>query len=451
MARLAKEECDRQIGDVNSLGRASAASLLLARLAASTLQSAPLPPLPPSPPITAPLYVYGSPSFSSFPFCPPRPYMLTSPASFCPFNMTQVTCTWTLLLTGDLLIALAWTIRYSPPPLDDHEEDSQSDLSASATETSSLVTVRAGCCSFNPVSRTGKRWHQLQMVTLPFIPIAALIIQNCILVANVVTHQNEINTLGKQVDGTVELGMLLTALQLERAEVAYFIFSNGTKLSSSEVLARDVNQLKGELMKRGKRGGRWLANTPRGSFGLDRSVVMATVASDSVAKCHVTLLHNIHHLGPLAPHAGRRRASLVLNLTFRDRIHDRVVRNTGLSSSVQPAEERHEMCCKSRRWDWEIAARFPVSVVQTNLDDTFRRTDTILEKVHSWPKFNGGNMQLLSSKLRFQIRLEDLRKSVNDADDSVGEKMVWYNYITFFVMEAIVSNIKDATISSVWK
>ncbi|XP_063848470.1 uncharacterized protein LOC135093279 [Scylla paramamosain] len=156
------------------------------------------------------------------------------------------------------------------------------------------------------------------MVTLPFIPIAALIIQNCILVANVVTHQNEINTLGKQVDGTVELGMLLTALQLERAEVAYFIFSNGTKL-------------------------------------------------------------------------------------------------------------------------------------RTNLDDTFRRTDTILEKVHSWPKFNGGNMQLLSSKLRFQIRLEDLRKSVNDADDSVGEKMVWYNYITFFVMEAIVSNIKDATISSVWK
>uniref|UniRef100_A0A0P4VV91 guanylate cyclase n=1 Tax=Scylla olivacea TaxID=85551 RepID=A0A0P4VV91_SCYOL len=89
--------------------------------------------------------------------------------------------------------------------------------------------------------------------------------------------------------------------------------------------------------------------------------------------------------------------------------------------------------------------------LRTNLDDTFRRTDTILEKVHSWPKFSGGNMQLLSSKLRFQIRLEDLRKSVNDADDSVGEKMVWYNYITFFVMEAIVSNIKDATISSVWK
>ena len=33
-----------------------------------------------------------------------------------------------------------------------------------------------------------------------------------------------------QVDGTVEMGLLLTALQVERAEVAYFIFSNGTRL-----------------------------------------------------------------------------------------------------------------------------------------------------------------------------------------------------------------------------
>ena len=37
----------------------------------------------------------------------------------------------------------------------------------------------------------------------------------------------------RQVDGTVEMGLLLTALQIERAEVAYFIFSNGTRLRYS--------------------------------------------------------------------------------------------------------------------------------------------------------------------------------------------------------------------------
>ncbi|XP_050688216.1 uncharacterized protein LOC126981318 [Eriocheir sinensis] len=228
-------------------------------------------------------------------------------------------------------------IPYTSAQVDDQDEDSQSDISASATETSSLVTVRAGCCSFNPVSRTGKRWHQMQMMTLPFIPIAALIIQNCLLMASVVSHQGEMTMLSRQVDGTVELGMLLTALQLERAEVAYYIFSNGTKL-------RSTNQ-----------------------------------------------------------------------------------------ENYRPSNIR--LALPSR----------------TSLEETFRRTDLILDKVHQWPNFTTGNQDLLGSKLRFQIRLEDLRNGVNDADDSVGSKMTWYNYITFFVMEAIVSNIKDANISSVWK
>ncbi|KAK4291085.1 hypothetical protein Pmani_036066 [Petrolisthes manimaculis] len=201
------------------------------------------------------------------------------------------------------------------------EDSEQSDVSASATEASSLVTVRAGCCSFNPVSQSGKRWHQLQMITLPFVPIAALVVQNCWFMANVATHQREMQQLGRQVDGTVELGMLLTALQLERSEVAYYVFSNGTNL-------------------------------------------------------------------------------------------------------------------------------------RNNLVDTFRKTDYILDRLHTWPKFTmveEGVMGILGSKLRFQIKLEDLRKGINDLDDSVEQKMTWYNLITFYVMEAIIGNIKDANISSVWK
>ncbi|MPC72970.1 hypothetical protein E2C01_067286 [Portunus trituberculatus] len=75
-------------------------------------------------------------------------------------------------------------------------------------------------------------------------------------------------------------------------------------------------------------------------------------------------------------------------------------------AAVNPARD---LTSSVRSTMLRFVGRTRVASVRTNLDDTFRRTDTILEKVHSWPKFKGGNMKLLSSKLRFQIRLEDLR------------------------------------------
>ncbi|XP_069948438.1 uncharacterized protein [Cherax quadricarinatus] len=202
---------------------------------------------------------------------------------------------------------------------EDDVRSDQSDLSASATETSSLVTVKAGCCNFNPVSESGKKWHQVQMIMLPFIPIAALIVQNCWFMSTVAEHQREIQFLTSQVHSTVDLGMLLTALQLERGDVAYYIFSNGTK---------------------------------------------------------------------------------------------------------------H----------------------RTNLRDTFQRTDHILEQVNAWPNFSDITTNtLLGSKLRFQIKLEDLRQKMNEHDDNVADKMAWYNFINYCIMEAIISNIKGASISNVWK
>ncbi|KAK8738475.1 hypothetical protein OTU49_003891 [Cherax quadricarinatus] len=135
---------------------------------------------------------------------------------------------------------------------EDDVRSDQSDLSASATETSSLVTVKAGCCNFNPVSESGKKWHQVQMIMLPFIPIAALIVQNCWFMSTVAEHQREIQFLTSQVHSTVDLGMLLTALQLERGDVAYYIFSNGTKHRMNGTTQKD--QLPGDQTMQAKDG-----------------------------------------------------------------------------------------------------------------------------------------------------------------------------------------------------
>ena len=46
---------------------------------------------------------------------------------------------------------------------------------------------------------------------------------------------------------------------------------------------------------------------------------------------------------------------------------------------------------------------------RTSLSETFSRTDHVLEEVHTWPEFTETSFQILNSKLRFQIKLEDLR------------------------------------------
>ncbi|XP_069158737.1 LOW QUALITY PROTEIN: uncharacterized protein [Procambarus clarkii] len=227
-------------------------------------------------------------------------------------------------------------------------------MSASVTEASSLVTVRAGCCNFNPVSKSGKKWHQVQMILLPFIPIAALIVQNCWFMSTVADHQREMQVLASQVQGTVELGILLTALQLERGEVAYFIFSNGTKLRMKGAV--EEGQLPGKKTSR--------------------------LPSESSA-----------------------------NISSRSSSNSR-----------------------------------------TDLPATFRRTDRVLEEVITWPNFSDTAANtLLGSKLRFQLQLEGLRQRVNVQGDTVAQKMEWYSLITSYIMEAIISNIKDASISGVWK
>ena len=93
--------------------------------------------------------------------------------------------------------------------------------------------------------------------------------------------------------------------------------------------------------------------------------------------------------------------------------------------------------------------------LRTSLSETFASTDHVLEEVHTWPEFTETSFQILNSKLRFQIKLEDLRESVNPMyqgeGDSVQAKMNWYTSINYYIMDAMIQRIKDADISSIWK
>ena len=64
---------------------------------------------------------------------------------------------------------------------------------------SSVLSVGTGCCSFNPASGSGKRWHQSQMLLLPLLPIAALIAQNCWSMMDIIIYQSEMKELRRQV------------------------------------------------------------------------------------------------------------------------------------------------------------------------------------------------------------------------------------------------------------
>ncbi|CAB4057328.1 Speract receptor,Guanylate cyclase 32E,Receptor-type guanylate cyclase gcy-28,Receptor-type guanylate cyclase gcy-1,Receptor-type guanylate cyclase gcy-4,Soluble guanylate cyclase gcy-35,Receptor-type guanylate cyclase gcy-20,Heat-stable enterotoxin receptor,Olfactory guanylyl cyclase GC-D,Atrial natriuretic peptide receptor 2,Atrial natriuretic peptide receptor 1,Receptor-type guanylate cyclase gcy-13,Retinal guanylyl cyclase 2,Receptor-type guanylate cyclase gcy-12,Receptor-type guanylate cyclase Gyc76C len=74
-----------------------------------------------------------------------------------------------------------------------------------------------------------QRLHMIHMLLLPFLPIAALIIQNTTALFELMHYQKEVTWIGKQVDGVTLLEKFITNLQRERAEVAFYIFTNGTQ------------------------------------------------------------------------------------------------------------------------------------------------------------------------------------------------------------------------------
>ncbi|XP_073956919.1 uncharacterized protein isoform X1 [Choristoneura fumiferana] len=78
-----------------------------------------------------------------------------------------------------------------------------------------------------------RRCQLWRLLLLPFIPILALIVQTTLSLRNSVTNGREVADVEEQVSRATELGKLVTRLQQERSEVAFFIFTNGSTLRSN--------------------------------------------------------------------------------------------------------------------------------------------------------------------------------------------------------------------------
>lgn len=120
------------------------------------------------------------------------------------------------------------------------DDDCRSEVSnvTEAGNVAGATLVKIAIFAVNPVTKTGQRMYMMHMLLLPFLPITALIMQNSIAMGDLLTYQREVATIGSkvslllsymQVDGITLLEKFITNLQKERAEVAFHIFTNGSK------------------------------------------------------------------------------------------------------------------------------------------------------------------------------------------------------------------------------
>ncbi|CAG7827522.1 unnamed protein product [Allacma fusca] len=107
-----------------------------------------------------------------------------------------------------------------------NSDNLSSNQSFHSEDESSLVSFRTGCLQMDPGTLKGKRCQMFQMIVLPFIPIAALIIQNVFLLTGATSALRISQEINGQIRVTVQVDTLLTELQFERTDVAYFMFSN---------------------------------------------------------------------------------------------------------------------------------------------------------------------------------------------------------------------------------
>ncbi|XP_063237909.1 uncharacterized protein LOC134539652 [Bacillus rossius redtenbacheri] len=95
--------------------------------------------------------------------------------------------------------------------------------------------ARPRCCvrAADPAYKTGRRLQLLQMLVLPFVPIMALIVQTSLTLQAILQYRQEVAEVEVQVTIATDLGKVVTQLQYERSEVAFFIYTNGSKLRSN--------------------------------------------------------------------------------------------------------------------------------------------------------------------------------------------------------------------------
>ena len=78
----------------------------------------------------------------------------------------------------------------------------------------------------------------MHMLLLPFLPITALIIQNTTTLINQLEYQKDVTAIGRKVDEITLLEKFITNLQSERAEVAFYIFTNGSQMLEMNLTTR---------------------------------------------------------------------------------------------------------------------------------------------------------------------------------------------------------------------
>ncbi|XP_069680414.1 uncharacterized protein [Periplaneta americana] len=122
-----------------------------------------------------------------------------------------------------------------------HDSPSRNSTADCTVEKSTRVSIKVGCIRMDPTSTAGKRVYLFQMIILPFIPIAALIVQNCCTMVSVALANRDATAINKQIELTVDIVELLTTLQLERGQIAYYIFTAG-KRTSLESIFNETNE-----------------------------------------------------------------------------------------------------------------------------------------------------------------------------------------------------------------
>ena len=84
----------------------------------------------------------------------------------------------------------------------------------------------------------GQRLYMLHMLLLPFLPIVALIVQNSTNLVDMLEYRRDSAVIGLKVDRTTALEKFITDLQRERAEVAFYIFTNGSQTLEMNLTTR---------------------------------------------------------------------------------------------------------------------------------------------------------------------------------------------------------------------
>ncbi|XP_071745001.1 uncharacterized protein [Lepeophtheirus salmonis] len=87
--------------------------------------------------------------------------------------------------------------------------------------------LNAGFCKVNPKTKIGQQVYSIIMILLPFLPIAALIIQNATTLNDLLIYQQDVEESRNKVNGATHLEKFISNMQRERSEVAFYIFTYG--------------------------------------------------------------------------------------------------------------------------------------------------------------------------------------------------------------------------------